>query len=258
MVDFAETGMALTTAGLDEASHAAGIGLPEIWTVVSVETSGCGFLPDRRPKILFERHIFHRLTGGRYDADDPDISQPTAGGYGPGGAHQYERLAAAIRYDRTAALQSASWGMGQIMGENFRAAGFARVEDMVNAMVASEDGQLLAGVKFMVANGMTAPLRDRNWAGFARRYNGPDYARNNYDGHLQHFYQKYTDSSTPNLQIRAAQVYLVYNGITHLAVDGVAGPSTEAAVRQFQRSIGVEPSGIIDDALITQLLARLQ
>jgi len=83
--------------------------LPEIWSVLGVETSGCGFLPDRWPKLLFERHIFHRLTGGRFDAEDPDVSQPTPGGYGRSGAHQYNRLAAAaIALNRGAALQSAS------------------------------------------------------------------------------------------------------------------------------------------------------
>jgi N-acetylmuramidase/Putative peptidoglycan binding domain len=257
MVGFTGTGAALSEEGLGAVSNVTGLAIPEIWTVVSVETSGCGFLADRRPKILFERHKFHRLTAGRFDADDPDISQPTAGGYGQGGAHQYQRLAAAIQLDRDAALQSASWGIGQVMGENFKAAGFAHVEDMVTAMVTSEDSQLLAVAKFMAANDMVEPLRNRDWAGFARRYNGPGYAANNYDGHLQHFYQRYADGDSPNLQIRAAQIYLVYNGFAHLAVDGVMGPSTEAAVRQFQRTLGVEQTGIINGELISQLLARL-
>nr|MBP6798835.1 DUF3380 domain-containing protein [Luteimonas sp.] len=36
--------------------------------VAEVESSGSGFLaaPDRRPKILFEGHVFHRLTAGRF------------------------------------------------------------------------------------------------------------------------------------------------------------------------------------------------
>jgi len=37
--------------------------------------------------MLFERQIFHRLSDGRFDAEGPDVSQPTIGGYGPGGAH---------------------------------------------------------------------------------------------------------------------------------------------------------------------------
>jgi hypothetical protein len=110
---------------------------PEIWTVLAVETAGCGFLPDRRPQILFERHIFHGLTGGRFD--DGDISDPVAGGYGPGGAHQFERLQRALAKDRIAALKSASWGLGQIMGGNFAASGFPDVETMVAQMCDSED-----------------------------------------------------------------------------------------------------------------------
>src|ERR1700742_1985745 len=100
MVEFAAKGSALSSGGLDEAAQAAWIGAPEIWSVLAVETSGCGFLPNRHPKLLFERHIFHRLTDGQFDADDADVSQSTAGGYGPGGAHQYDRLAAAISLDR--------------------------------------------------------------------------------------------------------------------------------------------------------------
>ena len=68
MTEFAAKGSALSSGGLDEASQAAGVGAPEIWSVLAAETSGCGFLSDRRPKLLFERHIFHRLTGGRFDA----------------------------------------------------------------------------------------------------------------------------------------------------------------------------------------------
>jgi hypothetical protein len=256
MVEFAAKGSALSSGGLDETLQAAGVGAPEIWSVLAVETSGCGFLPDRRPKLLFERHIFHRLTGGRFDAEDSDVSQPTAGGYGPSGAHQYDRLAAAISLDRDAALQSASWGLGQIMGENFQAAGFDSVADMVTAMVESEDRQLLASAKFIKRqHGMADALKDHDWKVFARLYSGPNYAANNYDGHLEHFFQLFCDGNMPDVRIRAAQIYLRYKGFNPGPVDGVKGSLTEAAVGEFQRRIGVQPTGIIDDALIAQLLS---
>jgi N-acetylmuramidase-like protein len=114
LLPFQGTGWALSSNGLATVASNLSVFAPEIWTVLAVETSGCGYLPDRRPQILYERHIFHRLTQGQYD--DGDISDPTRGGYGPSGAHQYDRLAQAIANDRTAALQSASWGIGQIMG----------------------------------------------------------------------------------------------------------------------------------------------
>jgi hypothetical protein len=46
--------------------------------VAAVEAAGSGFLPDdpTRPKILFEGHAFHRLTGGRFGNARPDLSYP--------------------------------------------------------------------------------------------------------------------------------------------------------------------------------------
>src|SRR5260221_2329921 len=115
-LEFIGKSLALSKEGLAAAAQSLSVKAPEIWAVMAVEASGCGFLPDRRAVILFERHIFHRLTGGRFD--DGAISDPAPGGYGAGGAHQYDRLSRAIAKDRRAALQSASWGLGQIMGEN--------------------------------------------------------------------------------------------------------------------------------------------
>jgi hypothetical protein len=255
MTDFQGQGSPLSSDGFNAACAAVGTGAAEIWAVVSVETSGCGFLPDRRPKILFERHVFSRLTEHRFDIDDPDVSQPTPGGYGLGGAHQYDRLGVAIGLDREAALQSASWGLGQIMGENFAAAGFDSVDDMVAAMVGSENGQFQAMAAFLKANGWDAPLRDHDWAGFARRYNGPNYAAHNYDGLLQHFYTTYSSGPAPDFQVRAAQIYLTYKGFSPGGIDGIMGNATAAAIRRFQQSIGVPQTGAIDGPLMAQLAA---
>ena|SRR5712691_5700196 len=171
---FQGTASALSSQGLAEVASNLGVHAPEIWAVLAVETDGCGYLPDRRPQILYERHIFHRLTQGEFD--DSDISDPSPGGYGATGPHQYERLAVAIRKDRSKALQSASWGLGQIMGENFAAAGFQKVEDMVTAMSQSEDAQLAAMGSFLAATKFRASLQAHDWTTFARGYNGPNFA----------------------------------------------------------------------------------
>src|SRR5581483_1475490 len=134
--EFRGAARALSHNGLRAAAETLGISLADIWTVLNVETAGCGFLPDRRPQLLFERHIFHRLTGGKYD--DGFISHPEPGGYGSRGSFQFERLARAVTLDRCTALQSASWGIGQILGMNYRLAGFKNIEEMVIAMITSE------------------------------------------------------------------------------------------------------------------------
>jgi hypothetical protein len=231
------------------------VGAPEIWTVMAVETSGCGYLPDRRPQILFERHIFHKLTGGQFD--DGDISDPTPGGYGPRGAAQYDRLARAMAKDRSAALQSASWGLGQIMGMNFRSAGFSNVEDMTAAMSASEDQQLLAMANFLKSTGLATPLAMHNWAAFARGYNGPNFAINRYDVKLNGEFQKFSTVGVPDLNARAAQLYLTYLGFHPGTIDGVAGQHTLDALAQFQAKNGIPPSTTIDNRCLAQLQAGL-
>jgi len=161
--------------GLTAAAEHAGVDPAVLWSVVLVETSGCGFLPDRRPGILFERHIFSQRTARRFDTAHPGISG-SAGGYGQSGAHQYDRLEEAIACDRRAALESASWGLGQIMGFNSASAGFRDAEDMVSQMMRGENEQILAMASFMRASGMHAALQRRDWTGFARHYNGPGFA----------------------------------------------------------------------------------
>ena len=100
---------------------------------------------------------------------------------------------AAILFDRTAALKSASWGLGQIMGFNHVAAGYSTVEKFVIAMHESEGKQIEAMMQFIKHNPqMHLALRSSNFAQFARLYNGPAYRRNAYDTKLAAAYQQYT------------------------------------------------------------------
>ena len=162
-MDFAGLGKPLTQKALDDAGGIVNIPTAAMWAVIHVESAGAGFLDDRRPKILFERHLFHRATGGRFDTSHPDISNPRSGGYGLGGAHQYIRLEEALTLDRNAALSSSSWGLGQVLGSNFVIAGFDNVDDMVTNMARSERQQLLAMFNFIEGNNLGVHLRNRNW-----------------------------------------------------------------------------------------------
>lgn len=254
-IAFQGAGLAFSSQGIAATASAVGVQGAEIWALIDVETSGCGFLPDRRPQMRFERHIFHRLTSGEYD--DGDISDPTPGGYGAPGAHQYDRLAVAISKDREAALQSASWGIGQVMGMSYAAAGFQNVEDMVAAMSASEDQQLAAVARFLVASNLCGSLQAHNWQSFALRYNGTNYRANQYDSKLAAAFQAHSAGSVPDLNVRAVQLYLTYLGYQPGPVDGVAGPRTLSALAAFQASRGLPSSTTIDAACVAQLTAAL-
>lgn len=184
-------GGGLVAADYARAAASLGSDAAVVQAVAETETCRAAWDDDGRPTILFERHDFSRLTRRQFDASHPDISNPVPGGYGLYAA-QWPRLRRAAMLDETAALQSASWGAFQIMGENYGACGFASVDGFVEAMAASEQQQLDAFVAFVQRDPRTlTALRRRAWAAFARLYNGPDYADNDYDGKLAEAYRKF-------------------------------------------------------------------
>ncbi len=146
-----------------------------VQAVCDVEAAGAGFLDDGRPKILFEAHVFGRLTGRIFNDEHPNVSASAwdRSLYGAPGAHQYDRLAEAMALDEDEALKSASWGMFQVMGMNFKACGFASVQDFVTSMVESERKHLDAFAAFCQSTSAANSLRTHNWSAFARTYNGP-------------------------------------------------------------------------------------
>ena len=256
-MSFVGRSLALSTTGFADTVLALSTKAAEVWSVLSVETSGSGFLADRRPKILFERHIFSRLTSGQFDASHPDISSPSPGGYGAGGSHQYDRLAEALPLNEDAALKSASWGLAQIMGENFASAGFQNVEDMVAAMSQSEDQQLAAMASFLTRTKLQASLQAHDWTTFARGYNGPNYVINRYDVRLNGEFQKYSSGVLPDLNVRSAQLYLTYLGFHPGPADGIAGAQTLSALAQFQSQNGLPNTNGIDENVVAALMAKL-
>jgi hypothetical protein len=182
------TGAATPLAATDIAATAASLGCEPaaVRAVCDIESAGGGFLPDKRPRILFEAHVFSRLTDHRFDTSHPNVSSPVWNRalYGAPGAHQYDRLAAAIALGRTAALEAASWGLFQILGLNYGRCGFTGVEDYVTAMCDSEARQLAAFAEFCRRGGLDRFLRAQDWVRFALAYNGPAEADNGYDRKL--------------------------------------------------------------------------
>jgi hypothetical protein len=252
-LEFRGKALPMEAEGFARALDQLGVKAPALWAVLAVETKGCGFLPDRRPVILFERHVFSRETGHQFDATHPAISQRTPGGYGSSGAHQYDRLGMAAALNRKAALDSTSWGIGQLMGLNARIAGHDDAEAMVRAMALSEDNQLIGMAGYIAHNHLDRALARNDWASFARGYNGPDYAVNAYDAKLAAAHQQFLVGPMPDLAIRAAQIYLTFLGLQPGPVDGVMGRLTRSALGQFLASQGLPDGGAVDNALLAHL-----
>jgi hypothetical protein len=214
----------------EKAARDLGVEVAAVKAVAAVESRNSGFLADGRPVILFERHIFHKLTGGKYRSD---VSNPKSGGY-LGGPKEYERLDRALDLDPKAAMMSASWGKFQIMGFNHKLAGYRSIEEFVSAMETSEDAQLGAFVKFLINTHLYAPLRRKDWAAFAKGYNGPAYAKNNYDTKMAKEYQRIKSTeSTPEVTFYTELQTLLNKYGANLVVDGKWGPASSAALRKF-------------------------
>lgn len=162
-----------------------------IKAVAEVESRGAGFLATGEPKILFERHVFSKRTNRAYDDVAPDISNRTPGGYG-GENIQHARLQKAAKYNRIAALESASWGKFQVMGYNYALAGFNSIQAFINAAYNSEADHLNMFVNYVINTGLAPAIRKKDWAAFARGYNGPDYKINSYDLKMAAAYKKFS------------------------------------------------------------------
>jgi hypothetical protein len=178
----------LTDEDFSRAAKALDVEVCAIKAVAEVESAGSGFLPDGRPAILYEAHVFHRETGGRHasakDRHGSPLSTPkwNKALYGAGGAHQHNRYEDARALNADAANKACSWGMFQILGQNHRACGFDSSQDFVDAMWNGGAGAHLdAFVGFIKANKLDGALRRKDWAAFAKGYNGPAYAQNKYD-----------------------------------------------------------------------------
>lgn len=251
--EFAGLAAPLSQAGFDEVARQLGGDKASLWALINVETEGFGFISDRRPKMLFERHQFRKRTGGRFDTTNPDISSAVRGGYLSGTA-EYGRLAKAIALDRRAALESASWGLGQIMGFNAVRLGYASAEAMVTQFQAGEDAQLDGVSRYLRNNpALATAFAKGNWAKVAFFYNGSAYAENKYDIKLQRFHDLFTISGTPSIDVRAAQARLAYLGFDPRGIDGVVGHGTRLAVIAFQKARGVKATGELDEGTMEGL-----
>lgn len=170
----------------DYAAAAARLGcsVAQIRAVDEVESNGGGFLPDGRPKVLFEAHWFDHFTDGRFRASHPNLSSARWNQkLYVGGAGEWDRLTRAITLDATAALKSASAGRYQIMGFNHAAAGHPTIEAFWNAMKRSERDHLDAFVSFIESERLVEEVRQisnrhADNIPFSESYNGKGFRKN--------------------------------------------------------------------------------
>ncbi|AWK05906.1 hydrolase [Flavobacterium crocinum] len=202
---FSSNSKLLSEQDLINFSNQFNLELAVVKAVNEVESNGKGFLIDGRPKILFEGHIFWRELEKRginprsyMNSNNQDILfENYTKKYYVGGTAEYTRLEKGknLGQDKKiidAANSSASWGLFQIMGFNAIPIGYNSIDEFVEKMNQNEGEHLKAFGLFLEKNNLITLLRNRNWASFALKYNGPAYKTNKYDEKLMKAYHKYS------------------------------------------------------------------
>ena len=197
-----DTSMLLSNAHIATAAELLDVDTACIHAVREIESRGTGFLDDGRVVILFERHIMRRrLLANGFSRDEvaslmhryPDLINKTPGGYRSHYAEHF-RLGNASKVHAQSAMESCSWGLFQIMGYHWKRLGFDSVYTFITAQRESEAQQLVAFVRFIQTDtALLTALQARDWAAFARRYNGPGYKKNQYDTRLAEAYARYSN-----------------------------------------------------------------
>ena len=199
-----EKGKYLSDEDIREFAKKWALEVPTVKSVIKVESSGRGFMKDGRPKILFEGHVFWKqlkevgLPPESYAKQNQDIlySSWTKVHY-QGGKGEYERLERAQLIHEEAALSSASWGLFQIMGYHWKNLEYPSILEFVNLQALNEYEHLEAFGRFITRFDLLEALQQKDWAKFARGYNGKGYAANQYDIKLEKYYRQYSQEGAP-------------------------------------------------------------
>ena len=194
----------LTDARIAEIARENGIHPAALLAVKLIESgTKSGFLDSGKPQILFEGHVFYKylkanvksLDMNKLCAQYPNIVYPKwdRSKYF-GSEKEWTRLEQARKINLKYANYAASWGMFQVMGFNYKTCGCKSIDEFVEKMCTSQEQQLLLTLNFLKNSNLIVPLQKRQWATFAKGYNGPGFAQNKYHIKLQAAYNNYLKS----------------------------------------------------------------
>lgn len=170
----------VTDAEITALATRLGCSTKQLRAMAQVESGGSAFDNLGRPKILFERHLFHRMTGGRFGVTE--FSNPKGGGYAES---SWEKLTQAACRDPQTAFAATSWGKFQVLGMHWDNLDYPSAIDMAYSTVTGEGAHYEMLARFIEHNNLKAKLAalstnpDDNIA-LAKAYNGPAFARFSY------------------------------------------------------------------------------
>lgn len=255
-----------------------------LMAVVEVESNGkLGARVNGKfePLIRFEGHYFYRLLSNakRNLAIVRGLASSKAGRVKNPFRQiaRWKLLARAQQIDHTAALSSCSWGCGQVMGSHWRWLGYASIDALVSEARNGVVGQIKLMMRYIKKARLIEKLKNHDWAGFARAYNGPAYKRYKYHTKMRSAYlrfnvkmggasrqSRYSERHQVQMlrfgsygqSVKALQLNLRKLGF-HLAIDGDFGPATERALKAFQKENKLISDGVFGPKSLEMMYRRL-
>ncbi len=267
-----------TRSEIERVADRIGVEPAALLAIAEVESGGKAFaIVGGRPEplIRFEGHYFDRRVPAakRAAAREAGLADPQAGAVkNPASqAARWALLARAAAVDHKAAHESISWGLGQVMGAHWAWLGYADVDALVAEARAGVGGQTALMARYIDKAGLTEAIRKRDWAAFARGYNGPDYKRHGYDRKIAAAYATYAGTTAPSIAVpsgmlqegsrgdvvRDLQAKLAGAGYD-LAQDGIFGRDTAQALRIFQAANDLSIDSIAGPVTMAALQAQRQ
>lgn len=195
----------LTIEDINEVAKLYNLEPAVIYAVIKVESRGEGFYYynpkkgkqtwDNELLVRFEGHWFRRFTKGIYDKTHPKLSYSNwrlGFKYALPGRAEFGRFFESFKLNKEAAWKASSWGMFQVMGEHGEIL-YGSTLNMLVEFYKGEKQQLEAFIKFCESKGILDDLREKNWSGFARIYNGSGYKVNKYHIKLEQNYKNFNN-----------------------------------------------------------------
>ncbi len=132
---------------------------------IQVESGSKGFEKNGKLVIQFEPHIFRKKTGALID-NKVDVQ-----------SKEWIAFNEAFKINPTAAMESTSIGLPQIMGFHWKRLGYESVGAMWDDFKKGEEQQILALIKFIETDmSLSHAMIRKDFTAIANIYNGADWA----------------------------------------------------------------------------------
>lgn len=233
--------------------------------VVECETSGKPFEQDNRtPSLLFERHKFYSEMASHEPSKlkaaikaglaIPKWSRNTQYKDQGTSAGRLAVIARARQIDEEVANRAASWGLGQTMGFNAERLHYENATAMVAELSKGVAEQIEALVREIKSSKLDRFLKAKDFASFAKGYNGPGYKQNNYDVRMRNADAVWARRLANGFEAKPSKtITVIYQsklkelGYPVGKIDGDWGDLTTGATSAFQRKEGIKITGHPND-----------